>query len=245
MSEEKTDEEPEAEENPQTGEATAEETPTVKKDEEGQEVAAELLLPIDDLLSAGIHIGTRVKTKNMRQFIYRVRPDGLFVLDVKKTDDRIRFASKFITRFEPSKVVAVSSRLYGRTPVQKFCEITGCRAILGRFLPGLFSNPAHSAHIEASLVIVTDPNADSQAVEEAAAVGIPVIALCDTDNDFVGADLVIPINNKGRRALATVYWLLARQVLRERGELPADGTLPASIDDFETKLVEGLRETES
>ena len=244
MSEDKIDEEPEAEEKPETDAAT-EETPNVPKDEEGQVIGEELLLPIDDLLSAGIHIGTRVKTKNMRQFIYRVRPDGLFVLDVKKTDDRIRFASKFIARFEPSKVVAVSSRLYGRTPVQKFCEITRCNAILGRFLPGLFSNPAHSAHIEASLVIVTDPNADAQAVKEAAAVGIPVIALCDTDNDFVGADLVIPCNNKGRRALATVYCLLARQVLRERGELPADGTLAVSIDDFETKLVEGPRETDS
>jgi len=244
MSEDKSDQETEDEEKPETDVAT-EETADVQKGEEGQEMGEELLLPIDDLLSAGIHIGTRVKTKNMRQFIYRVRPDGLFVLDVKKTDDKIRFASKFITRFEPSKVVAVSSRLYGRTPVQKFCEITRCNAVLGRFLPGLFSNPAHSAHIEANLLIVTDPNADAQAVKEAAAVGIPVIALCDTDNDFVGADLVIPINNKGRRALATVYWLLARQVLRERGELPADGTLKISIDDFETKLVEGPRETES
>ncbi len=219
-------------------------TTEIHQSEESQVVGEELLLPIDDLLSAGIHIGTRVKTKNMRQFIYRVRPDGLFVLDVKKADDRIRFASKFIARFEPSKVVAVSSRLYGRTPVQRFCETTRCNAIVGRFLPGLFSNPSHSAYIEASLVIVTDPNSDAQAVEEAAVVGIPVIALCDTDNDFVGADLVIPINNKGRRALATVYWLLARQVLRERGELSADGTLKASIDDFETKLVEGPRETE-
>ncbi len=243
MSEDKLEEETGSEDYLEA-ERASEETAGLQKDEETQVVGAELLLPIDDLLSAGIHIGTRVKTKNMRQFIYRVRPDGLFVLDVKKTDDRIRFASKFIARFDPSKVVVVSSRLYGRTPIEKFCELTRCKPIVGRFLPGLFSNPLHSAHIEASLVIVTDPNADAQAVEEAAAVGIPVIALCDTDNDLAGTDLVIPINNKGRRSLATVFWLLAREVLRARGELAADGTLPLSIDDFETKLTESSRERE-
>lgn len=214
------------------------------KDEEELGVGAELLLPLESLLSAGIHIGTRIKTKDMEPFIYRVRPDGLYVLDVKKTDERIRMAAKFITRFDPSKVVVASSRLYGRTPVEKFCELTHSLHILGRFLPGLFSNPVHSSHLEAEVVIVTDPKADRQAVKEAAMIGIPVIALCDTDNDFINVDFVIPANNKGRRALATMYWLLARQVLRERGELPADTELSTSIDDFETKLVEAAEASE-
>jgi small subunit ribosomal protein S2 len=220
-----------------------EENTGVKEEEETQKVEAELLLPLDDLLSAGIHIGTRLKTKSMRPFIYRVRSDGLFVLDVKKTDDRIRIAAKFISKFEPSKVVVASSRLYGRTPVEKFCEVTRCIPITGRFLPGLFSNPAHSAHIEPSLLIVTDPKADEQAVKEATRMGIPVLALCDTDNDFSNVDFVIPANNKGRRALATIYWLLARQVLRERGELPLDSSIKPTIDDFETKLAEAVAES--
>ena len=63
-----------------------------------------------------------------------------------------------------------------------------------------------------------------------------MIALCSTDNDFSFVDLVIPTNNKGRRALATVYWLLARQVLRERGEIPPDGDLDTPIEEFEVKL---------
>lgn len=210
--------------------------------EEELSKGTELLLPIESLLSAGIHIGTRIKTKDMEPLIYRVRPDGLFVLDIKKIDERIRMAAKFITKFEPSKVVVVSSRLYGKTPVQKFCEITHSIPILRRFLPGLFSNPTHSDHLDADIVVVTDPRADRQAVEEASLVGIPVIALCDTENDFADIDLVIPINNKGRRALATVYWLLARQALRERGEIPMDGDLSTPIDDFETKLAEVVTE---
>jgi len=199
-------------------------------------VEEELLLPQDTLLSAGIHIGTRMKTKDMTQFIYRVRPDGLFVLDVKKTDERIRIAAKFLARMEPSKIAAVSARLYGRDPVNKFCEVTGATPITGRFTPGLLSNPLYKDRKELNVIIVSDPKADVQAVVEASSMGIPVIALCSTDNDFSSVDFVIPTNNKGRRALAVIYWLLARQILREKGEIPSDGDISQTIDDFEVKL---------
>lgn len=195
-----------------------------------------LLMPRDTLLSAGIHIGTRMKTGDMEQFIYRVRADGLFVLDVKKTDDRIRAAAKFLARFEPGKVAAAAARLYAREPVSKFCQVTGATPVVGRFIPGLLSNPLYPNRIEPEVLIVSDPRADIQAVKEASSVGIPLVALCSTDNEFAGVDLVIPTNNKGRRALAVIYWLLARQVLRERGELAPDKDLPLTVDDFEAKI---------
>lgn len=206
------------------------------KEEEVAVVAEELLLPQDTLLSAGIHIGTRMKTKDMTPFIYRVRPDGLFVLDVKKTDERIRVAAKFLARVESSKIAAVAARLYGHDPVKKFCEITGAIPITGRFTPGILSNPLYKHRMEPHAIIVSDPKADVQAVVEASTMGIPVIALCSTDNYFSNIDFVIPTNNKGRRALAVIYWLLARQILRERGEIPSDGDISQSIDDFEVKL---------
>jgi small subunit ribosomal protein S2 len=196
----------------------------------------ELLLPRDTLLSAGTHIGTRMKTKDMEEFIYRVRPDGLFVLDVKKTDERIRITAKFLARFEQSKIAAAAARLYAQEPVRKFCEVTGAIPIVGRFIPGLLSNPLYPNRIEPDVLIVSDPRADSQAVKEASSVGIPIVALCSTDNDFSGVDLVISTNNKGRRALAIIYWLLARQTLREKGELPLDKDLPLTVEDFETKI---------
>ncbi|MBS7659267.1 MAG: 30S ribosomal protein S2 [Candidatus Bathyarchaeia archaeon] len=206
------------------------------KDENVSTAEEELLLPRDVLLSAGIHIGTRIKTKCMEQFIYRVRPDGLFVLDVKKTDERIRTAAKFIARFEPSTVAAAAARLYAHEPVRRFCELTGAIPVIGRFVPGLLSNPLYPNRIDPNILIVSDPRADSQAVKEASLVGVPVVALCSTDNDFSGVDLVIPTNNKGRRALAVIYWLLARQVLRERGELAPDKDPPLTIEDFEAKI---------
>jgi len=217
--------------------AKGEEAKKEGRDEETSISAEEeLLLPRDTLLSAGIHIGTRMKTKDMEQFIYRVRPDGLFVLDVKKTDERIRVAAKFLARFEPSRIAAAAARLYAQEPVKKFCELTGAVPVVGRFIPGLLSNPLYPNRIEPDVIIVSDPRADSQAVKEAASVGIPVVALCSTDNDFSGVDLVIPTNNKGRRALAVIYWLLARQILRERGELPPDKDPPLTIEDFEAKI---------
>jgi len=198
--------------------------------------AENLLQPLEELLAAGLHIGTRVKTKDMEEHIFRVRPDGLFILNIGKTDERIRLASKFISRFDPSRVVVVSSRLYGRTPVEKFCELTRCMPIVGRFMPGLISNPLQPRHTEPQLLMVTDPRADCQAIKEASVAGVPVVGLCDTDNALSGVDLAIPVNNKGRKALAMVFWLLARQVLRDRGELPPDGGILQTVDDFETKL---------
>ena len=198
----------------------------------------ELLLPLEELLAAGLHIGTRIKTVDTAQYIYRVRPDGLFILNIGSTDQRIRTAAKFMARFDPSKIVIVSSRLYGKTPVEKLCEITRMVPIVGRFMPGLVSNPLQAKHAEPQLLMITDPRADWQAITEGSRSGIPVIGLADTDNVFAGLDLVIPINNKGRRALAMVYWLLARQVLRERGELPPDESISATVNDFETKLAD-------
>jgi small subunit ribosomal protein S2 len=206
--------------------------------EEKQDVppTEELLLPRDTLLSAGIHIGTRMKTLDMASFIYRVRPDGLFVLDVKKTDDRIRTAAKFLARYDKAKVAVAATRLYAHEPVKKFCEVTGSTPIIGRFIPGQLSNPQYSRRIDPEIIVVSDPRADAQAVKEASKVGIPIIALCSTDNEFAGVDLVVPTNNKGRRALAVIFWLLARQILRERGEIGPDKDPKETIDDFEAKV---------
>lgn len=219
-------------------ETTTETAPETRKTVKPQETqsAEELLLPRDTLLSAGIHIGTRMKTLDMEPFIYRIRPDGLFVLDVKKTDDRIRVAARFLSRYEHAKVAVAATRLYAHEPVKKFCELTGSTPIIGRFIPGQLSNPQYSSRIDPEVILVSDPRADAQAVKEASKVGIPIVALCSTDNEFAGVDLVIPTNNKGRRALAVIFWLLTRQVLRERGELAADKDPAATIEDFEAKV---------
>jgi len=206
-----------------------------KKDEDVQ-TSENLLLPQEVLLSAGVHIGTRVKTKDMEPFIYKVRPDGLFVLDMEKMNERIEVASKFLSRMDLSRVAVASSKRYGKTPVETFCEVLGCKSYTGRFTSGTFTNPAYADYFEPVAVLVTDALADEQIVEEASQIGVPVIALCSTDNNRSNADLVIPVNNKGRRAMAIVLWLITREILRERKELPVNEDFGYSIDDFETSF---------
>lgn len=193
------------------------------------------LIDFDTYLSSGVHIGTRQKTGAMTPFIYRVRPDGLYVLDVRKTDERITLAGKFLARFDPSSVVVTSARQYGQRPAQKFGEVTHTQVMVGRFIPGTFTNPHYRGYLEPAALIITDPLADEQPLREAAQAGIPVVGFCDTDNETADVDLVIPTNNKGRKALALVYWLLARQVLRERGELSPDQPFEVPVEEFETK----------
>jgi small subunit ribosomal protein S2 len=192
------------------------------------------------ILSTGIRVGTPVKTKYMRPFIVRANPEGLYILDISKTLSRIDVAAKFIGRSNISRVAVTSAREYGKTPVEKFCEFTGATGIFGRFMPGTFTNPSLPKYMEPEIVIVTDPQADQQAVIEATRAGVPVIAISNSDNVTSKIDLVIPANNRGRKALATVYWLLAREVLKKQGTIKSDNDMKVSIDDFETKLVEEL-----
>ncbi|ELZ40543.1 30S ribosomal protein S2 [Halorubrum tebenquichense] len=191
----------------------------------------DLLIPVEDYLSAGVHIGTQQKTKDMERFIHRVRDDGLYVLDVSLTDQRIRTAADFLSNYNPEQILVTSSRQYGRFPAEKFADAIGARARTGRFIPGTLTNPDYAGYIEPDVVVVTDPIGDAQAVKEAITVGIPVIAMCDSNNQLSNVDLVIPTNNKGRRALSVVYWLLANETLDRRG---ADTVF--ALEDFEDEL---------
>jgi small subunit ribosomal protein S2 len=210
--------------------AEAEEGPSLDEDVMSDE-EADLLIPVDDYLGAGVHIGTQQKTKDMERFIHRVRTDGLYVLDISMTDRRIRTAADFLANYDPEQILVASSRQYGRFPAEKFAEAVGARARTGRFIPGTLTNPKYDGYIEPDVVVVTDPIGDSQAVKEAITVGIPVIAMCDSNNTTSNVDLVVPTNNKGRKALSVVYWLLANETLDRRGAEPA-----YALDDFESEI---------
>ncbi len=192
----------------------------------------EYLVPPDEYLAAGVHIGTPVKTGDMKKFIYKVRPDGLYVLNIRMLDERIKIAAKFLSRFDPPKILVVSARQYGQKPAMMFSKIVGTDCIVGRFIPGTLTNPVLKTYREPEVVMVTDPVIDSQAVKEATDVGIPVVALCDTNNTASNIDLVIPTNNKGRKALALVYWLLAREILKIKGVTE----FPYKPSDFEAEI---------
>ena len=190
------------------------------------------------ILSTGIRVGTAVKTKFMVPFITKASPEGLYLIDLDITVDRIQTAAKFISRIKSEDVIVCSGREYANTPIEKFCELTGTVKKLGRFMPGTLTNPSLPYYIEPKLVLISDPQVDEQAITEATNAGIPVIGIANTDNITSKVDLVIPANNRGRKALATTYWLLAREILIQKGELKEGEQIKYEIDDFETKIKE-------
>ena len=190
------------------------------------------------ILSTGIRVGTAVKTKFMTPFITKASPEGLYLIDLDITIQRIQTAAKFINRQKIEDVIVCSGREYANTPIEKFCELTGAVQKLGRFMPGTLTNPSLPYYIEPKLVLISDPQVDEQAITEATNAGIPVIGVANTDNVTSKVDLVIPANNRGRKALATTYWLLAREILIQKGELKEGEQMKYEIDDFETKILE-------
>ncbi len=206
---------------------------------ESKESVVELLIPLELYLQHGVHIGTKMVMKYMNKFVFKRRNiDGLAILDVRKIDERIRVAAKFLSRFEPEKIMAVSVRQYGHKPVVMFSKFVGAKPVIGRFVPGTLTNPALEVYYEPDVILVTDPRVDQQAIIEASEIGIPVVAFCDTDSRTENIDLIIPGNNKGRKSLALLYWLLTRQILVEKKQLSPDAPLeePAPISEFETKI---------
>ena len=192
----------------------------------------EFLIPLDLYLKVGLHIGTKFRTKYMEPFIYRVRPDGLAVLNVQKIDRRIDVASKFLSQYRPEDILIVCRRENGWRAAKLFSKLTGIRVFIGRYPPGLLTNLALENFTETKIMLVTDPWPDKNAVNDAVRVGIPIIALCDTNNTANNVDLIVPCNNKGKKSLGLMFWVIAKEYLKNRGVIKKDEDLKVTVDDF-------------
>lgn len=191
-----------------------------------------LLIESNEYLKSGIHIGTKFKTKYMANFIYKTRPDGLSVLNLKKVDERINIAANFLAQYRPEEILIVSRRESGWKGLKKLQELTGINVINGRYPPGILTNPNLVTFTEPKIIMVCDPWPDKNAVEDAAKVGIPVIALCDTNNQSNNLDLVVPCNNKGKKSVGLVFYLIAREYILKKGLLKEGEEMPAKLEDF-------------
>lgn len=183
-----------------------------------------LLVPNEEYLKAGIHIGTKFKTKHMENFIYKTRSDGLSVLNIQAIDERIRLAANLLAKYAPEDIIVVSRRENGWKAVRMFSDATGAKEFGGRYPPGILTNPALKSFTEAKILVVADVWPDRNAVQDAVKVGIPVIALCDTNNQCNNIDLVVPCNNKGKKSLGLAFYLMAKLYCEQRG-MEFKGTL--------------------
>ena len=195
------------------------------------------LVSLDMYQLHAVHIGTNQKSADMKPFLDTMQNDsnGLHIIDVNQTDSRIRVVTKFLSNYDPSRSSSSAQGSTGRGQ-REVRQAIGAKHIVGRFIPGTLTNPRLRTYMEPEVIMVTDPAADSQALSEAVKSGLPVVAICDANNRLRNVDLALPANNKGRRSLALVYWLLARETLKLRGTLKSDleFELAENVDDWES-----------
>ena len=195
------------------------------------------LVPYDVYETHAVHIGTNQKSSDMQRFIDKDRADGsgLHLIDINQTDARISTVANFLSRYAPERILVVSARQYGQRPARKFAQSIGAKRIVGRFIPGTLTNPQLRTYTEPEVLVVTDPAADSQALSEAVSTGLPIVGIVDANNTLRNVDLALPANNKGRRSLALIYWLLAREMLTSRGATNyADWERAQDVEEWES-----------
>ena len=191
-----------------------------------------LLVPTDQYLKAGIHIGTKFRTKYMEKFIYKTRPDGLSVLNLQKIDERIKICANFLAQYTPEEIIIISRRENGWKSIRMLSKLTGIRVFAGRYPPGILTNPNLDKFIEAKIVLVTDSWPDRNVINDAMKIGLPVIALCDTNNQSNNIDLVVPCNNKGKKSLGLFFWILTREYMKKRKMIKNDSEFKSTVEDF-------------
>jgi len=187
----------------------------------------EFLVDNEVYMKAGIHIGTKTRTKYMDPYIYKTRPDGLSVLNVNEIDAQIRKAAEKLSKHEADRIIVICRRENGWRAAKLFGKYTGAKVFTGRYPPGIFTNPKLENFTEGEVLLVTDVWPDRNAVKDGRSSGMDIIALCDSNNETHYVDLVIPCNNKGKQSLGLVYFLLAREYLKLRGQ-----EFDAKMEDF-------------
>jgi len=192
----------------------------------------QLLIPSDIYLKSGIHIGTKFRTRYMENFIYKTRPDGLTVLNLKKIDERILVAAKLLAQYSPNEIVIAARRENCWKCAKLMGKYTGMRVFAGRYPPGIMTNPQLENFIEPKIVFVADPWPDKNVVDDANNIGIPVIALCDTNNQTNDVDLVVPCNNKGKKSLGLIFWLITREFLKAKGIISSNEDFKPPLEEF-------------
>jgi len=189
-----------------------------KEAEVKAEKDSNLLVPLEDYIKAGVHLGTKVITAQMKPYIFRRRADGLAILNTNQIDDKIKIAASFLAQYEPEKIVVACKREAGWLAIDKFSEITGIKSFSKKYPAGVITNLALPGFFEPSLMVIIDPWIDKNPMLDAVKIHVPVIALCDSNNVPSKIDFIIPCNNKSNKSIGLIFWILAREYNKLKGK---------------------------
>lgn len=198
------------------------------------------------MVLADTHLSARKCEPGMQTYVYGKADGGNCLMDLQKTWDKIVLAARVLATVEdPSTIYCVGQRPYAQRAIIKFAKEIGATAAPGRFTPGQFTNQVTQQFVEPRILLVADPRTDSQAIKESSYVNIPTIAFCGSDSPLEYVDVCIPGNNRGKESLGLLYWMLAREVKRIRGEVVRDHPWETKVDLFIYRDPEEMDEQEN
>eukprot|EP00091_Calanus_sinicus_P003031 TRINITY_DN1317_c0_g1_i2.p1 TRINITY_DN1317_c0_g1~~TRINITY_DN1317_c0_g1_i2.p1 ORF type:complete len:313 (+),score=128.70 TRINITY_DN1317_c0_g1_i2:73-1011(+) len=178
---------------------------------------------ITKMLAATTHIGSDNSETTMEQYIFKKRKDGINIINLRKTWEKLQLAARAIAAIEnPLDVFVVANRPQAQRAVLKFARYVGCSSIAGRYTPGAFTNQIQVAFREPRLLLISDPRTDHQPVTEGSYANVPIMAFCNVDSPTKFVDIAVPCNNKSTQSLGLMWYFLAREVLRLRGSISRD-----------------------
>jgi small subunit ribosomal protein S2 len=186
----------------------------------------DMLIPLEEYVKAGIYLGTKVVTPDMRPFVYRRRADGLAILNTDVIDEKLKEGIDYIASFNPEEIILVCKRQVGWKAAEMFSKLTGIRVFTKKYPAGILTNTQLPNFFENELTIVTDSWLDKNAFTDTKNVHKKVLMICDTNNFYKGVDKVVIGNNKSQKSLGLIFYLLARGYCKAK-------EIEANIPDLE------------
>ncbi len=178
----------------------------------------EMLIPLEDYVRAGIYLGTKVVTPDMKPFVYRRRADGLAIFNTDLIDEKLKEGIEYLSKFNAEDIIVVCKRESGWKSAEKFSQLTGIRVFTKKYPAGILTNTQLPDFFENELTVITDSWLDKNALKDTLNINKKILMICDTNNFSKGANQVIIGNNKSPKSLGVIFYILARGFLKSKGK---------------------------